>query len=245
MVDEKSSDPFEALLTSIAGAIPASTANGLRDNPMVKATLDTAGIFGMNYMLSLLRRSVGGHKGDTQDVYDVPYTVGPCKREKVDIYCPRVSPLWDLLCPVIIFFHGGAWGSGHRRMYSLLGKRLREEGFVVVVAGYATYPCTDVELQIESVHQVIQWTGKNISKYGGDAEAIFLSGHSSGAHICAMHLLRGSPTQTEQNNDSDSNSTVELMGFIGLSGVYDIREHYVFEQGRNVHELSPMKPACR
>ena len=31
--------------------------------------------------------------------------------------------------------------------------------------------------------------------------------------------------------------------FIGLSGVYDLERHYLFEASRGVHELSPMQPA--
>jgi acetyl esterase/lipase len=119
-------------------------------------------------------------------------------------------------------------------MYSLLGKRLRELGFVAVIVGYPTYPDSDMVIQANTVNKVLEWVFRAISKYGGDEEAIFLSGHSSGAHIGALHLIQA----------ASSGQTTRIKGFVGFSGVYDIGEHYKFEAGRGVEEVSPMKPAA-
>ena len=34
-----------------------------------------------------------------------------------------------------------------------------------------------------------------------------------------------------------------LAGVITWAGVFDVRDHYGFENARGVHEISPMKPA--
>jgi acetyl esterase/lipase len=62
---------------------------------------------------------------------------------------------------------------------------------------------------------------------------LMLCGHSSGAHICALYLLNAASAGDDTLTDA----------FVGLSGVYDIEQHYIWEACRGVHEVSPMKAA--
>jgi len=64
---------------------------------------------------------------------------------------------------------------------------------------------------------------------------IILCGHSSGSNICALALI-----ECFQKNFP---SHVDL--FIGLSGVYDIEQHYEFESNRKVQNVSPMGAAAQ
>lgn len=70
------------------------------------------------------------------------------------------------------------------------------------------------------------------------AVPIFLSGHSSGCHIVTMLLLRNA-----LGMPGHSPFPIPISGFFGLSGVYDIEEHFFYESRRGVHEISGMKPA--
>jgi hypothetical protein len=45
-------------------------------------------------------------------------------------------------------------------------------------------------------------------------------------------------------NSISRDNTPLVDTLIGLSGVYDIENHYFWEKGRGVHEISPMKPAA-
>lgn len=38
----------------------------------------------------------------------------------------------------------------------------------------------------------VKWAVENIGAYGGDASQIFLTGHSAGAHLDALALVRSS-----------------------------------------------------
>ena len=135
------------LLGSLIGLLPVSTANMLRDSQT--NVIDILGVLGLNYLLPL-----AASPPLPNEWTDVKY--GDANElQVVDIFGPRSTQLRS--CPCIVFFHGGAWGTGNKEMYRLFGRRLRDEGFVAVVAGYATYPAADADAQIQSVGTLVQW----------------------------------------------------------------------------------------
>lgn len=83
------------------------------------------------------------------------------------------------------------------------------------------------------------------------APEVYLMGHSSGAHICLLYLIRrveegtnsipsasaqgGSVYVEDEKRGREGGSVVkelEVEGLIGLSGVYDIHRHYLYESWR-------------
>ena len=108
--------------------------------------------------------------------------------------------------------------------------RLRDEGYVVVIPGYRRYPEGSVGEQAQDVGEVLNWVEENVAKYGGDSGEVKIVGHSSGAHIAALHLLT-------------TRGDCRVGAFVGMCGVYDIVEHYKWEKSRGVHEISALKPA--
>jgi len=82
-----------------------------------------------------------------------------------------------------------------------------------------------------------------------------IMGHSSGAHVAMLMLVQWIQKQQRQwrnhsgapnysGNASGSNYPWEPNYFIGLSGPYDINDHFDYEAGRGVEQISPMKPIC-
>mmetsp|Transcript_12538 Transcript_12538/g.17424 ORF Transcript_12538/g.17424 Transcript_12538/m.17424 type:complete len:312 (+) Transcript_12538:43-978(+) len=137
--------------------------------------------------------------------------------------------------PVIAFVHGGAWGSGHPYMYRLLGVRLAMEGFHCILIGYRTYPCADILGQLDDVQEALSYIRRRIgfgelSSIGKNSQ-IYLSGHSSGAHVVSQCVL-------ERSKSLDF-----IQGVIGLGGAYDLKSQYECEKSKDVHELSPLKAA--
>ena len=97
------------------------------------------------------------------------------------------------LVPVVVFVYGGAWGSGNKWMYARLAAMLRDAcGAVVVVPNYPTYPTGTMLEMIEALHRTLVWVSDNIVMYGGDKSAIWLVGHSAGAHLATLLVLRRS-----------------------------------------------------
>ncbi|CAM9171716.1 unnamed protein product [Chrysoparadoxa australica] len=137
---------------------------------------------------------------------------------------------------LFVFVHGGAWGSGIPLFYVLLAESLIEAGFAVLLLGYRVYPDGDTTDQVHDVERGLRWIHTNRRRVGLKADGrVYLAGHSSGAHISALYLLGRAAKPQRHRFDP------KVSGFIGLSGVYDIRKHYIYESRRGVHEISPMK----
>jgi pimeloyl-ACP methyl ester carboxylesterase len=189
--------------------------------------------------------------------------VPPAARRELDVYHHGSSGAER---PVVVFVHGGAWSHGSKELVSVLGKQLRDAGFVSVVVGYRRYPLAPTVWQsAEDVGAAMSYVTANIHRYGGDASRVILMGHSSGAHISAVHLLTSCATKEAVHGDAAGGDVGAkgdqgaagrgegggvgggeaglAVGFIGISGVYDIPSHYLHEKRRGVHEISALKPA--
>jgi len=95
--------------------------------------------------------------------------------------------------PVVIYIYGGAWCSDNKEKNAKIGEYLRENGYIAVLPNYNVYPnTTTVETMVDEVHHAIEWTYKNIHKYGGDNKRMSISGQSAGAHIISLTLVKSS-----------------------------------------------------
>ena len=157
---------------------------------------------------------------------------------RCDVYVSKLKH-----SPVVLFVHGGAWGTGNRTMYRILGTSLQSRDIAVVIPSYETWPDGDALDQAFRIRKCIEWCKCNISKIGnGNPNRIHLVGHSSGAHICALALTFEGEAREYNLHDEGCNHHV-VNGYVGLSGVYSIPDHFRFEKRRGVEELSPMAPA--
>jgi len=148
---------------------------------------------------------------------------------------------------VVVFVHGGAWGSGKPWMYRLASIPFLEMGLAVAIVGYRTYPDADVDGQVEDVERAMEDLARRRpdllqNNRGGGISA--LVGHSTGAHISFLTVLKRSKAHMEAEKQGKESKDVFINSFIGLSGVYNIQNHFEFESGRGVEEMSPLKPVC-
>ncbi|CAO3567617.1 unnamed protein product [Mortierella alpina] len=235
-------------------------------------SLIPVGLFLAKYRLWTMRKSPGL-------ITDLHYNAQrPSKRldihvpERLDLGCSTHSRTASLspasgLHPVVIFIYGGSWSSGSKRTYTLVGARLREMGYLVVIPDYTIFPLGKSREMEQDVRMAIHWTRRHCLNYGGDPDNIFLMGHSAGAHICSLTMVKESVHQTLRSQRNDSHYTLEfaawpglatlaketfedatvygealprLRGLILLSGVYDIVAHLEHERVRGVEEISAM-----
>lgn len=88
-------------------------------------------------------------------VCNVPY--GPRAAHRLDIYPPlaQSSPSAEAsggtLSPVLVFLHGGAWSSGSKFLYKMVGRYFQARGVAVILLGYDYYPRANTQGQIEQV----------------------------------------------------------------------------------------------
>ncbi len=141
---------------------------------------------------------------------DIAYGDDP--RQRLDVYTPvkASSP-----APVVVFFYGGSWNKGERADYAFVGSALASRGIVTVVADYRLYPQVRYPTFLEDSAAAVAWTHSQIDRFGGDAQRIFLMGHSSGAYNAAMVAL------DKRWLEKSSLSPNIVRGWIGLAGPYD------------------------
>jgi acetyl esterase/lipase len=134
--------------------------------------------------------------------------------------------------PLFLFLHGGAWGSGFGTMYRLIAAPFIKQNHRAIVLNYRTYPDASMEEQMDDLTRAVDYFKAKYTSTGSlsASSPMILMGHSSGAHIAMMAMLRGKLA-----------SSVDAL--IGMSGVYNLELAHEFEQERGLTDLSPMSPA--
>lgn len=133
-------------------------------------------------------------------------------RHRLDVCRPAGADT----APVVVFFYGGAWRSGHKELYRYVAKALASRGYVAVVPDYRIYPEARYPDFLEDGALVVRWVKDNIASFGGDPERVFLNGHSAGAHIAAMLSI-----DARWLAGVGLNPGRDIAGLIGLAGPYD------------------------
>ena len=73
------------------------------------------------------------------------------------------------------------WWYGRRKQ--VCAQRIDRSGFAVVAVNYRLSPRAKNPAYIEDAAEAVAWTFKNIEKYGGRKDRIFVSGHSAGGYL--------------------------------------------------------------
>lgn len=115
---------------------------------------------------------------------DIPYVENGHERHVLDIYTPEKRA--DQKLPVMFWIHGGGWQVGDKSDVALKPKVLTERGFVVVSTNYRLLPEVTMDVLTRDVAKSFGWVFRNIAKYGGDPQRIFVGGHSAGAQLAAL-----------------------------------------------------------
>lgn len=163
---------------------------------------------------------------------------------KLDLY---YSPLVEnAKAPLVVFIYGGAWGSGDRAIYCLLARQMAEElNATVICPDYSTYPKSNVLGMVQDIADCLIWIKESAQKYNFDVGNIILIGHSAGAHLCSLTTLFLIDTREELFIETSKQQDITpcIKGVIGLSGVYNILDHYEHEQMRGIEYVSTMHKA--
>jgi acetyl esterase/lipase len=160
---------------------------------------------------------------DVQIIRDVVYRPlyegedGSQDKNKLDLYIPRGKKDF----PVIFFVHGGAWSHGNKNqfgMYRVLALSWARHGIGTVSTNYRLSPAVKHPEHIKDVARAFAWTHKNIARYGGNPDQIFVCGHSAGGHLVALLAT------DERYLKAEGLSLNDIRGAIPISGVYRIHD---------------------
>jgi acetyl esterase/lipase len=161
-------------------------------------------------------------------------------KHKLDLFLPEGGKGF----PVLLFVHGGAWMHGDKSFlgfYSALARSLAAQGIGVVVTNYRLSPGVRHPEHVRDVARAFAWTHKNIAKYGGRPDRLFVCGHSAGGHLVSLLV-----TDDRYLRDEGLSSKA-VRGAIPISGVYDVPNGFlprVFGTGPDAGKnASPLRHA--
>jgi arylformamidase len=138
---------------------------------------------------------------------------GPSEIEKLDIYRTRRPN-----APVEIFVHGGAWRNGSAKDFAYPAEMFINAGAHLVVLDFIQVQDAGRSLlpMIEQVRRAVAWVYKNAASFDGDADRLYIAGHSSGAHLAGVTLI----TDWVKEYGLPANL---LKGGLLVSGMYDLK----------------------
>jgi arylformamidase len=117
------------------------------------------------------------------------HAYGESEIEQLDLY-RSLRPGADGKSPINIFVHGGAWRANRAADYAFLA-----EPFVRAGAHYAILDFINVDEaggslfpMLEQVRRAVAFVHRNAARLGGDPERLYLTAHSSGAHLAGCVL---------------------------------------------------------
>ena len=154
---------------------------------------------------------------------DIAY--GPHPRQRLDTFAPMN---FERKCPVLFFVYGGGWNSGSKSDYEFVGRAYAGAGFLTVIADYRLVPEIHYPEFLRDLARALNWTLAEAPAFGGDAEQLFLMGHSAGAYNALMLGLDGVRYGTPDISH-------RIKGLIGLSGPYDF---YPFDVAESIATFS-------
>lgn len=161
------------------------------------------------------------------------FSYGPTEIETLDIYRTTRRN-----APIRIFIHGGAWRGG-----SAKDSAYPAEMFVTAGAHYVAVDFVSVgdargnlTPMADQVRRAVAWVYKNAARFGGDPNCVYLSGHSSGAHLAGVVLV------TDWQKDFSLPPDV-VKGGVLMSGMYDLRPVRLSKRSEYVKFTDEMEQA--
>ncbi len=138
---------------------------------------------------------------------------GATPHEMLDIYPARGSN-----APIVVFVHGGAWRAGRARDSSYGAEPFVRAGAHFVVPDFINAIESDGDLMamIEQVRRGVAWTVRNAASFGGDPDRLYITGHSSGAHLGGCVLITDWEKDFGLPPDTVKGGTL-------CSGMYDLK----------------------
>jgi acetyl esterase/lipase len=140
---------------------------------------------------------------------------GPHRVNVADIWSRADLPR-DGRAPVLLQVPGGGWAIGMRRPqgYPLMS-HLAEHGWICVSMAYRISPRNTWPAHIVDVKRALAWVKEHIAEYGGDPDAISITGGSAGGHLCALAALTANDPQWQPDFEDADTSVVAAVPIYG------------------------------
>jgi arylformamidase len=138
---------------------------------------------------------------------------GTTRHEMLDIYLTR-----NANAPIAVFVHGGAWRGGQAKNSAYGAETFVRAGAHFLVLDFVDVIESGGDLMpmLEQVRRGVAWAARNGASFGGDADRIYITGHSSGAHLGGCVLITDWEKDFGLPRDTVKGATL-------CSGMYDLK----------------------
>jgi len=140
--------------------------------------------------------------------------------------------------PVHIFIHGGAWQQGTAASYAFPAELFVTAGAHYVVPDFSWIQDVGDSLYpiVEQLRRAVTWVYRNAEMFGGNADRLYLSGHSSGGHLAGVMLT----TDWQQQGGLPADI---IKGGLCCSGMFDLKPVRLSSRGEYVKFTDEMEAA--
>jgi arylformamidase len=137
---------------------------------------------------------------------DVPY--GEHRLQRFNVFAPANAKS----APVLVFWHGGGWTNGYRDYANFMARHVTALGFVLIAPSYRLAPNLIAD-SLEDSLNMLRHVAERVGQWGGDAQRLYLSGHSAGGHLSTLTALRSQDRLA---------GVGRVCGALPISGIMDI-----------------------
>jgi arylformamidase len=187
----------------------------------------------VQYRLHLASGEARDHIGEP-----VRQRYGEADMETLDIYrTDRVK------APIFVFIHGGTWRFGSTWEYGYPAEMFVRAGAHYVAIDFDSVTAVNGDLGVlaAQVRRAIAWVYRNAAGFDGDPTQLYIGGHSSGGHLCAVALV--TDWQAEFDLPADA-----VKGGLCMSGMYEMepvrlsyRREYIKFTDEMADAMSPQR----
>ena len=139
-------------------------------------------------------------------IKDVRY--GDNERECLDVF-PSAKPNSKTL----VFIHGGYWHLFDKTKFHFIADAFYADDVTTVLINYPLAPAATMDEIVASSRKAVLWLHKNLLRFNGDPQQIYIMGNSAGAHLAAMMV---------EKNWVQKNAIGFIKGVCMLSGVFNL-----------------------